>query len=89
MAVSNVISGNLTVSISDHLSQFILAHIIFFNDSYPKSNNYERHWLRFDQENFVLDYFSGEWANVQLSSNKNIEKSHKTFLEKFESFQFL
>ena len=60
MAVSNVISGNLTVSISDHLSQFILAHIIFFNDSYPKSNNYERHWLRFDQENVVLDYFLGE-----------------------------
>ena len=85
MAVPKIISGNLTASISDHLPQFLIAPNVFFNASYPKSNNYERDWSRFDQENFVLDYFSIEWDNFLLSSNKKTEKSYKTFLEKFES----
>ena len=42
MAVPNKISGNLTASISDQLPQFLVAHNIFFNASYPKSNNHER-----------------------------------------------
>ena len=57
----------------------------FFNASYPKSNNYEKDWSKFDQENFVLDYFSIEWDNFLLSSNANTEKLYKTFLEKFQS----
>ena len=69
----------------DHLPQFIVAPNIFFNASYPQSNNYERDWSRFDQENFVLDYFLIEWDNFLLSSNTNTENSYKTFLEKFES----
>ena len=85
MAIPNIISGNLTASISDHLPQFLVAPNIFFNASYPKSNNYERDWSRFDQENFVLDYFSVEWDNILISPNTNTEKSYKTFLEKFES----
>ena len=85
MAVPNIISGNLTASISDHLPRFLVASNIFFNASYPKSNNYERGWSRFDHENFVLGYFSVEWDNVLISPNTNTEKSYKTFLEKFES----
>ena len=42
MAVPNIISGNLTASISDHLPQFLVAPNIFFNASYPKSNSYKR-----------------------------------------------
>ena len=83
--IDNVISGNLTTSISDHLPQFLVAPNIFFNASYPKSSNYERDWSRFDQENFVLDYLSVEWDNFLLSHNTNTEKSHNTFLENFES----
>ena len=60
MAVPNIISGNLTASISDHLPQFLVAPNMFFNASYPKLNNYERDWSIFDQENFLLDYFSVE-----------------------------
>ena len=40
MAVPNIISGDLTSSLSDHLPQFLVAPNIFFNASYPKSNNY-------------------------------------------------
>ena len=59
-AVPNIISGNLTVSTSDQLPEFLVAPNIVFNASYPESNNYERDWSRFDQEHFVLDYFSVE-----------------------------
>ena len=85
MAVPNIISGNLTASVSDHLPQFLVAPNIFFNASYPKSNNHKRDRSRFDQQNFVLDYFSVELDNFLLSPNTNTEKSYKTFLEKFES----
>ena len=85
MAVPNIISVNLRASISDHLPQFLVASNIFFNASYPKSNSNERDWSKFDQENFVLDYFSVEWDNFLLSSNTNTETSYETFLEKFES----
>ena len=85
MAVPNIIFGNLTASISDCLPQFLVALNVFFNASYPKSNNYERNWSRFDQENVVLDYFSVNWNSLLLASNASTEKSYKTFLEKFES----
>ena len=85
MAVPNIISGNLTTSISNHLPKFLVAANVFFNVSYPKSNNYERDWSEFDQEYFVFDYFFVNWNNLLLSSNTNTGKSFKTFLEKFES----
>ena len=66
MVVSNIIYANLTASISYHLPQFLVAPNIFINISYPKSNNYERNWSRFDQENFVLDYLSVNWDNLLL-----------------------
>ena len=84
MAVPNIISGNLTASISDHLPEFLVAPNIFFNASYPKSNNYERDWSRFDPEN-GNGIWECEWDNVLISPNTNTEKSYKTFLEKFES----
>ena len=71
MAVPSIICGNLTASILGNLSQFLVASDIFFNASYPKSNSYEKDWSRFDQDNFVLDYFSINWDNLLLSSNKH------------------
>ena len=46
MAVPNIISGNLTAPISDHLPQFLVAPNIFFSASYSKSSNHERDWSR-------------------------------------------
>ena len=40
MAAPNIISGNLTASISDHQRQFLVAANIFFNSSNPKANEY-------------------------------------------------
>ena len=30
------------------------------------SNKFERDWPKIDQENFVLDYFSVDWDNMQI-----------------------
>ena len=51
-------AGNLTATTSDHLSQFSIIPNMFGNISGNKSNIYERDWSKFDQENFILDYFS-------------------------------
>ena len=54
----DIISGNLTATISDHLPQFAIIHNILGNTSGNKSNIYEKDWSKFDRENFILDYFS-------------------------------
>ena len=77
LVVPKIISGNLAASISDHLPQFLVAPNIFFNASYTKSNNYERDWSRFDQENFVLVYFSVNWDNTIKLSFKSLSCNSK------------
>ena len=50
MTVPNIIFGNLSASILDHVPQFLVAPNTFFNASYPKSNNYDRDWSILDQD---------------------------------------
>ena len=54
----SIISGNFTGTISDHLPQFSIIPNTFGNISGNKFNIYEQDWLKFDRENFILDYFS-------------------------------
>ena len=37
---------------------------MFGNISGNKSNIYERDWPKFDQENFILNYFSVDWVDL-------------------------
>ena len=53
---SEIISGNLTATISDHLTQILFARNIHSNPSYNRSNIFERDWSKFNKENFILDY---------------------------------
>ena len=69
IAVPYINSANLTASISDHLPQFLVAPNIFFNTSYPKSNNYKRDLSRFDQENFVLSWIISCFHLIQILAN--------------------
>lgn len=55
-----IVSGNLTLSISDHLPQFLIVPNIFLTHQAENLTN-ERDWPKFDQENFTLDYFSIDW----------------------------
>ena len=77
----DVISGNISASISDHLPQFSIIADIFSNKPFPKSNVFERDWSNFDQQNFVLDFFSIDWKHNLNLENKDINGSFTSFLD--------
>ena len=64
-----VISGNLTVTISDYIPS-------------NKSNIYERDWSKVDRENFILDYFSVDWEDLLKIDELHADNSTKMFLDK-------
>ena len=49
---------------------------------WPKSKIYERDWSKFDQENFILDYFSVEWEDLLKNDELNADNSTKMYLDK-------
>ena len=78
----DIISGNLTATISDHLPQFAIIPNMFGNILGNKSNIYEREWSKFDQENFILDYFSVDWEDLFKIDDLNADNSTKIYLDK-------
>ena len=60
----DIISGNLTAPVLDHLPQLSIISNMFGNISGNKSNIYEKDWSKFDQDNFVLNYFSVNWEDL-------------------------
>ena len=69
---------DISVTISDHLPQFAIIPNMFGNISDNKSNIYERNWFKFDQENFILDYFSVDWEDLLKIDELNANNSSKT-----------
>ena len=78
----DIISGNLTATISDHMPQFSIIPNMFGNISSNKSNIYEQDWSKFDQENFILDYFSVDWEDLLKTDELNAENSTRMYLDK-------
>ena len=77
----DIISGYLTVTISDHLPQFSIFPSMFGNIPDNKSNIYERGQSKFDRENFILDYFSVDWEDLLEIYELNADNSTKKFLD--------
>ena len=75
-------SGNLTATISDHLPQFAIILSMFDNTESNKSNIYERGWSKFDQENFILGYFSIDWEDLLETDGLNVDNSAEKYIEK-------
>ena len=73
--------GSLTATISDHLPQFSIIPNIFGNISGNKYNIYETYWSKFDQENFILDYFSVDWKDLLKIDKLNADNSTKMYLD--------
>lgn len=74
------ISGYLTSAISDHLPQCIIDPMMFWN---PLSNEtFERHWSNFDQENFIIDYFSIGWNEALKIDKQYVNYSSEVSLNK-------
>ena len=78
----DIISGNLTATISDHLPQFSINPNMFDNVSGHKSNIYERDCSKFDCKNFILDYFSVDWEDLLKTDELNAENSTRMYLDK-------
>ena len=71
-------SGNLTISISDHLAQFL---IIPLDIGYvpKKINLYKRDTKNFDRENFFLDLISIDWDAMLKLENENPNQSFNDY----------
>ena len=81
----DIMSGNITATISDHLPQFSFVPNILSNPPTQKSNYYERDWSKFKQENFILDYFDKDWADVLQIDQQNVNLSLDSFLNNLNS----
>ena len=77
----DIISGNITATILDHLPQFLIPPNTFANPPSNKSNVSERDWSNFDLENFVLDYFDTDWPNILKLDEKNVNLATNNFLD--------
>ena len=80
-----IISGNITATISDHLPQFSFVPNVLSNPSTQKSNYYERDWSKFKQENFILDYFDKDWTDLLQIDQQNVNLSMDSFLNNINS----
>ena len=74
-----IISGNLTSTISDHLPQFVIAPHIFSNAPNKKSNIFECDWSKFNLEHFILNYFAIDWPHILELQNNNTNASFQNF----------
>ena len=80
-----IISGNITATISDPLPQFSFVPNILSNPSSQKSNYYERDWSKFKQENLILDYFDKDWMDLLQIDQQNVNLSVESFLNNINS----
>ena len=55
---------------------------MFNNISGNKSSIYEQDWLKFDQENFLLDYFATYWEELLKIDELNTDISTGMHLDK-------
>ena len=83
----DIICGNITATISDHLPQFLVSPNTFANPPSNKSNVFERDWSKFDQENFILDYFDIDWSNLLNLNEKNVDVTTNNFLNAMNSLR--
>ena len=85
-AISNdIICGNITDTISDHLPLFLVSWNTFANPPSNKSNIFEKDWSKCDQKNFILDYFDIYWSNLLNLNEKNVDLSTNIFLNAMNS----
>ena len=78
----DMISGNLTLAISDHLLSFLIIPRDNQNHIPKKQNLFTRKTKNFDRVNFTLDYLSIDWDS-ELQINKNdVNASLQIFLTK-------
>ena len=77
-----MISGNLSIAISDHLPSFLLVP----NENEcrsPKQKIFRRDTKNFERENFILDFLGVNWDDVLQLGKKDVNISLSSFLDRF------
>ena len=72
----------MIATISDNLPQFSIIPNMFGHISGNKFNIYEQDWSKFDQENFIIDYFSVDWEDLLKTDELNADNSTRMYLDK-------
>ena len=76
---ANMILGNFTSTVSDHLPQFAIIEDDFANSPKSKSNILKRNWKSFDQNLFVFftDFENANWDEIiDVNKEKKIFSLH-------------
>ena len=82
---SQIISGNLTSTVSDHLPQFFIYPD--FNKTFiPRKNNiYRRNTKRYDKDSFYSDFVNTNWNDIIDINNNDINESFNSFFQNFNN----
>ena len=76
----DMLSGNLTVGISDHLPSFMIVPKDNQNHLPKKHNIHTRSTKNFDQVNFLLDYFELDWEDILQTDKNDVNHSLSNFM---------
>jgi len=81
LKTDNFKAGNLTVSLSDHLPQYLLAKNIFCSPPNSKTKVYERNWKHFDQNLFNDEFDNTNWNDILNLDLNDCNYSLESLLE--------
>ena len=79
----DIISGNLTIGISDHLPSFLVIPKQNQNHLPKKHNLFKRDRRNFKQDEFIMDFLNVNWDDVIEIDKKDVNNSMKLFLNAF------
>ena len=75
---SDIIAGNLNISISDHLAQIVIFHDS--NNPEPKTEAiFKRDFKNFDQTNFLMDMLNIDWNQQLQLERKDVDFAMHNF----------
>ena len=78
-------SGNITLTFSDHLPQFIFLKDFFLKIPAAKSNILRHNWRTFESNKFISDFDQTDWEQILCSEKSDVNFSMNQYLPKIDS----
>ena len=79
---SNIIAGNISTDILDHLTQFVAVPDIWHNPEITNEEIYKRNYKKLNSDDFKNEFNNINWTN--LFSDKNVDEAYDSFLDETE-----
>ena len=74
------LSGNLSISVSDHLPQFLIVKL-FEPLKHGKDAILQRKWSKFDKDSFTIDFLNKKWDSILNLDIANASDSLSSFFK--------